>query len=355
MDPFLCDGPTIINVSGVTPLVLPAGHESSVLIVSMSGGKDSTYTALRVIESGLSARYVFSDTGWEAQETYDYLDMLRARLGITIDVVGAPGGMVEKVRQRAGFPARKQRWCTRELKVNLIREYHDAVAETEDVDTVSVIGIRAEESEERAKMVEFGFDDRWGGYVWRPAIAATITDVLATHHRHGIAVNPLYRKGFSRVGCNPCIYATKEEIALTAEHFPQRIDQIRALEIECESLRVDRNAATPGRYSHKEATFFQAKMADTYARERQWVPTPANGRSKGRLSHRQDAPPADAKGPGTWRDVRVPVYKAMHIDDVVSWSHTSRGGRQLKVIREEPEGGCFRWGMCEAPTKAGAP
>ena len=71
----------------MTPLVLPAGHESSVLIVSMSGGKDSTATALRVIESGLSARYVFADTGWEAPETYDYLDYLRAQLGIEIDVV----------------------------------------------------------------------------------------------------------------------------------------------------------------------------------------------------------------------------------------------------------------------------
>ena len=84
----------------MTPLVLPAGHEDNVLVVSVSGGKDSTATALRVIESGLSARYVFADTGWEAQETYDYLDMLRARLGIAIDVVGAPGGFAaEAVRQ----------------------------------------------------------------------------------------------------------------------------------------------------------------------------------------------------------------------------------------------------------------
>jgi len=337
------------------PLVLPAGHESSVLVVSMSGGKDSTATALRVIESGLSARFVFADTGWEAQETYDYLDMLRHRLGITIDVVGAPGGMVGKIKHRAGFPARKQRWCTRELKVELIRAYHDELMEREGVDTISVLGIRAEESADRAKMPEFGFDDLWGGYVWRPMIAATIDDVLAIHHRHGIPVNPLYRKGFSRVGCNPCIYATKEEIALTAEHFPQRIDQIRALEVECESLRVTRNEETPDRYSHKEATFFQAKMADSYTRERQWIPTPAKGRPRGRLSRTQDAPPADAKGAGTWREVRVPVYRPMHIDDIVSWSHTSRGGRQLKVLREEPEGGCFRWGMCEPPAKDGAP
>ena len=45
----------------MAPLVLPEGHADSVLVVSMSGGKDSTATALRVIESGLSARFVFAE------------------------------------------------------------------------------------------------------------------------------------------------------------------------------------------------------------------------------------------------------------------------------------------------------
>lgn len=296
------------------PLALPPAHADDVLVVSVSGGKDSTGTVLALRESGIPARYIFADTGWEAQETYDYVGMLEARLGIAIDRVGATGGMVAKILQRAGFPARKQRWCTRELKVDLIRAWHDALIEREGVDTISAVGIRAEESEDRAKMATFGYDDLWGGYVWRPMLAATIADVLALHHRHDIPVNPLYRKGFSRVGCNPCIYATKEEIELTARYFPERIDQIRELESECERLRAERNAVTPGRYSHPEATFFQAKMAERYVEGK-------------------------------------PVYKAMYIDDVVSWSRTSRGGRQLKVIREEPQGGCFRWGMCEPPTR----
>lgn len=296
------------------PLTLPSGHADDVVIVSGSGGKDSTGTILALRESGIPARYVFADTGWEAQETYDYLGLLESRLGITIARVGAPGGMVAKILQRAGFPARKQRWCTPELKVHLVRGHHDEIMVREGVDTISVVGIRAEESDDRAKMATFGYDDLWGGYVWRPMLDATIADILALHHRHGVPVNPLYLKGFSRVGCNPCIYATKEEIELTAQHFPERIDQIRTLESECDRLRAERNAVTPGRYAHPEATFFQAKMAERYVAGK-------------------------------------PVYKAMRIDDVVAWSRTSRGGRQLKIIREEPQGGCFRWGMCEPPTR----
>lgn len=336
------------------PLVVPPGHADSVLLVSVSGGKDSTAAVLALRESGIAARYVFADTGWELPQTYDHLGALERLLNITIERVGTPGGMVAKIRARAGFPARKQRWCTSELKVLPLRAHHDALMEREGVDTVSVLGIRAEESADRAKLPVFGYDDLWGGYVWRPLIDATVADVLALHHRHGVPVNPLYKLGFGRVGCT-CIYATKEEIALTAEHFPERIDVIRELEGECGTLRKTRNAATPDRYAHAEATFFQAKLVDHYVRERKWITTPKKGAPKGTLSATQGPPPSDAKSAdGTWRDVRTPVYKPMHIDEVVAWSHTSRGGRQLKVFQEAPQGGCFRWGMCEPPTREAA-
>jgi 3'-phosphoadenosine 5'-phosphosulfate sulfotransferase (PAPS reductase)/FAD synthetase len=81
----------------------------------VSGGKDSTATALALVEAGIPHRRVFADTRWEAPETYDHLDMLRAKLG-PIDVVGYPGGMPAKIREGARFASRMQRWCTRERR-----------------------------------------------------------------------------------------------------------------------------------------------------------------------------------------------------------------------------------------------
>lgn len=333
------------------PIVLPEGHEDDEVIVSVSGGKDSFGAVLAARESGIRARYVFADTGWEAQQTYDHIANVERLLGITVDRVGFPGGMVAKILARTGFPSRLRRWCTRELKVQLIRAYHDTVADAAGVDTLSVVGIRAEESEARALMPRFEYDENWGGYVFRPMLDATVEEVIALHHRHGVPLNPLYHLGFDRVGCNPCIYESKEGIELTAQHFPARIDLIRWLEQECERLRAERNVEEPGRYGHAEATFFQAKMVDHYTTERRWVPTPPKGRARGKRSAVQGAAPEGSQDkPGCWRDVKVPVWKPMHIDDVVSWSRTSKGGRQLKVIREEPSGGCFRWGMCDPPT-----
>lgn len=280
----------------VPSAVRNGGYE---VIVSVSGGKDSTATCLALREAGVEHRRVFADTRWEAPETYAHIDELRTLLG-PIDVVRAERTMPDAIRHRAGFPSRMQRWCTRELKVLPLRAYHDRFDST-----VSVLGIRADESESRRTMLDWEDSEQWGGYVWRPILRWSVADVLAIHHRHGVAVNPLYRRGHNRVGRYPCIYASKEEIRLMAEHAPWRIDEIRALESEATASRAARNAETPRRYSLAEATFFQAIDRETMR---------PNG-----------------------------------IDAVVSWSRTAHGGRQLTLLQPDPEGGCFRWGMCEPP------
>lgn len=284
-------------------IVRPVGHDDSVFVVSMSGGKDSTALALAMREAGIPCRHVFADTGWEAPETYEYLATLERILGITIDRVRSEkGGMVDIARHKAGFPTRRGRWCTVELKVKPLRAYHDAI----DDDTVSVVGIRAEESAARAAMAEFEYSDEWGGYVYRPIMGWTVDDVLAIHHRHGVPVNPLYRRGHGRVGCYPCINEDKAGVALVAKHSPQRIDLIDELEHEFTDERARRNASGEGDFKHPQATFFMPKKEGV---------------------------------PATIRDV-------------VAWSRTARGGVQLNLLQESPDSGCFRWGMCEPPTKA---
>ena len=208
-----------------------------------------------------------------------------------------------------------QRFCTRELKIDPLRAYHDTVGDN----TVSALGIRADESESRAKMAELEDEPvgrlSWGGWIWRPLLRWSIADVLAAHSRHGIPVNPLYQRGHNRVGCYPCIYASKEEIALIAEHAPARIEEIAEMERECTDLRVERNAEhvptekRPKRYAHAEATFFQTRHG---------------------------------VGP-------------MNIESVVAWSRTTHGGRQLPLLAEPPRGGCMRWGLCDTGIDATPP
>lgn len=269
------------------------------VVASVSGGKDSTALMLALREAEVPFRAVFADTGWEAPQTYEYLDTLR-RLICPIDVVHPKRDMRAAILYRAGFPARMQRWCTRELKLIPLRAYHDAI----DGETVNAMGVRAEESEARSKMPIWADDDEWGGYVWRPLLNWALDDVIAIHRRHNVPMNPLYHAGFDRVGCFPCIFSRKEEIRLLPAW---RIDEIERLEQEATEERARRNAEQPGRYAHAQTSFFQTR---------------------------------DPRRDG-----------AMSIREVQTWAQTDRGGRQLPLLQPVPQGGCMRWGTCEAPQK----
>ena len=65
---------------------------SLIHLVSLSGGKDSTATAILALEQhGVAAcRFVMADTGNEHESTLEYaLDYLPSALGIKVDVVRA--------------------------------------------------------------------------------------------------------------------------------------------------------------------------------------------------------------------------------------------------------------------------
>ena len=273
------------------------------VVAAVSGGKDSTAMCLHLQEIGVPHRRVFADTGWEAAETYDYLETLRRRLG-PIDVVrnerlwsGArPGeaGMLTLVRQKQMFPSRTRRFCTEELKLKPFKAYIERVADEGPV--INAIGIRAQESRARAGLPEWEWNDDFDCQTWRPLIGWSEADVIAIHRRHDLAPNPLYMGTARRVGCYPCIFASKEEIAAIPEERVRQIDGVeRELTADAEARGVDR----PGR------SFF----------------------------HMRGDPVTGASG-------------FAPIDRVREWARTARGGAQIRLL-ETAEPGCMRWGLCD--------
>lgn len=243
-------------------------------VVSVSGGKDSTATALLAIERGAeNLTFVFADTGHEHPQTYEfigYLDgVLRGRCGVGITRVkadfaaaiqrkrdrvagawrddGVPEEQVERalaILQPTGipmldlclwkgrFPSTRARFCTEQLKHIPIQEQVIEPLIGKYRAIISWQGVRAEESEARRNLperdAEFG---QWepeleGLLIYRPILQWSAAEVFDYHRAQGVLWNPLYEQGMGRVGCMPCIHARKDEVREIAKRFPAEFERL---------------------------------------------------------------------------------------------------------------------------------
>ena len=230
------------------------------------------------------------------------------------------------VKQR--FPSRKAQYCTEYLKLRPQLRWMNENADGLLKDGFErYSGIRADESALRASQPEREWDDFFDCYLNRPILHWTKEQVFAYLKEAGEEVNPLYRMGFGRVGCAPCINSSKEDIHNWATRFPEMIDKIR---------RWEQSVGRTFFYPMIPARDYDRAMV---AWKEQWLvsgsPTGAN---RHKVVVKEGAPPPPER-PINW------------IDDVVAWSKTTRGGRQISLPFAEAEadsGACSsKYGLCD--------
>ena len=234
-------------------------------IATFSGGKDSL-AALLWIRNNFTKNFttVFCDTGWENPITYRYIDKVSEKLGLDLVVLKSKkyAGLIDLAMKKKRFPSSQRRFCTSELKSIPTIDY---LLDVVNDDFILIQGIRAAESLSRSKMAEqcnyfkyylepYGKDkngkDKFHTYrrrdilefskthatdVWRPVFIWTAQQVIDYILDNGLKPNPLYKMGFKRVGCFPCIMSAQTELYQITERFPERIDEIAKYEKECKS------------------------------------------------------------------------------------------------------------------------
>lgn len=178
-------------------------------ILGLSGGKDSAALAVYMHKRVPDMEYFFCDTHKELPETYDFLDKIRARLGITITYLSAERGFDHWLEVYGGMlPSAKARWCTKSLKIKPLESFIGTD------EAVSYVGIRADENRD--------------GYVsTKPNIKAVFPfkedglgkqDIIQILEESGIGM-PSYYKWRSRSGCYFCFFQRKYEwVRLSEEH-----------------------------------------------------------------------------------------------------------------------------------------
>lgn len=232
------------------------------VIVTFSGGKDSL-AALLWTREHITKNFttVFCDTGWEHPLTYEYIHRIADKLHLDLVTLKSKkyDGMVDLARQHKKWPSPRFRMCTGELKVRPMIDYL-----LDDVrDNVLIIqGIRGAESPARAKMSKqctyfkyyfepYGytkngkpkkhtyrgkdvqaFRAQFSDDLLRPVFDWSAQQVIDYILTAGLEPNPLYKMGYKRVGCWPCVMAMQRDILNIARQSPERIEQIAALERE---------------------------------------------------------------------------------------------------------------------------
>jgi len=178
------------------------------LTVSFSGGKDSLAAlgvAMNVVKN---PTLMFINTGLEFPETLEYVKKVSKKMNLALYVADAGDAFWKNVGT-FGPPAKDFRWCCKVCKLGPIT---DLISEEFPHGTITVEGNRALESFARSNIGFVGKNPfvpnqtalnpirKWSaaevwGYIWMK----------------GLEYNPLYEKGFERIGCHLCASCLSSE------------------------------------------------------------------------------------------------------------------------------------------------
>ncbi len=174
------------------------------LALSCSFGAPEGLVLLHLMHEIEPASRVFVlDTGRLPQATYDLMDRVRDRYGVTIEVVFPRAESVEAMVRQHGLnlfyeSVERRQLCCRVRKVDPLKRY------LKDLDAW-VSGLRREQGVTRTDTRKVEIDDAHGGIVKVNPLADWSHDEVWQFVRsHRIPVNRLHAQGYPSVGCEPC-------------------------------------------------------------------------------------------------------------------------------------------------------
>ena len=202
------------------------------LVVSFSGGKDSTVTA------DLSARalsnpylvHIFGDTSLEFPCTLEYVERFRESHPLAIFKTAKNYEQdFYEVAEEIGPPARMMRWCCSMFKTGPISRAFRALYGDQSI--LTFYGIRRNESVSRSKYNRIE-DNAESVKIQRQKVAAPIfywndIDVWLYILAEKLDFNYAYRLGYERVGCWCCPNNNPHSQFLSEIYMPEESERWR--------------------------------------------------------------------------------------------------------------------------------
>jgi phosphoadenosine phosphosulfate reductase len=208
-----------VEEEAITFIKRIVAKEELPIVVGFSGGKDSLATYL-VVEKAIesSPPIFFMDTGIELPETVEYIKDFAASRKVTIVGQEAGDRFWESI-DVFGPPARDFRWCCKVLKLGPAAT---SIADEMGGETLSFMGQRKLESFQRSIEPRVT-ENPWvpGQLSANPIQNWNALEVWLYIFREKSDFNPLYNKGYHRMGCYLCPSSPLAELESLRETHPE--------------------------------------------------------------------------------------------------------------------------------------
>lgn len=197
-------------------------------ILGLSGGKDSAALAVHMNQKHpeIDVEYFFTDTGYELQETYDFLNKLKTRLDKPIHYINPTNSFDYFLKKYNNFlPSQTARWCTIEMKLKSMENWLKPALDAGQ-EIITYVGIRYDERGRVGYKPTNDLIKARFPFIEDCVDKEGVLEILETS---GLGL-PDYYKWRSRSGCTFCFFQKRSEWIGLKENHPKAWEHAKSLE-----------------------------------------------------------------------------------------------------------------------------
>lgn len=177
---------------------------NQIMLATSLGYEDQVLTKM-ISTVDKKALVITLDTGRLFPETYDLIDRTSKKYGINIEVFFPDSEKVENMVKEKGInlfydSIKNRKLCCQIRKLDPLARALNGIKGW-------ITGLRKDQSVTRTDMQLVEWDENNNMIKINPLINWSESDVIEYVDKHNIPFNPLHKKGFASIGCQPCTRA----------------------------------------------------------------------------------------------------------------------------------------------------